>query len=317
LGGILYANTDTFNKENNMRQRSIVLKSILIVQFIFLTTFFSPAHASLLFYDSFTGSGSITGHTPDLGGSAYEFTPPPGAPDTYYSQTPHKELIDGGMAYLEMSHGNNVSANMLLRETTQVSGINYTTAPDFYITFKVEASDFAANTNSHIDLITGIDHGAVTREHQVGIVRRGNWFNGEINPYGWGSDATSGNIDLGEYDGGMITMAVKYHMEPFSGTQYCDYVYAAVVSESGVEPKWIPIAYEANLTAPYELDFLRLELGISGHNYTDSGYIDEIKIGTTWADVAPAPVPIPAAIWLLGSGVAAIIGIRRKGNKKG
>ena len=49
--------------------------------------------------------------------------------------------------------------------------------------------------------------------------------------------------------------------------------------------------------------------------YCDPGNLvvmfDEIRIGTTSADVLPA-VPVPGAVWLLGSGLLALAGIRRK-----
>jgi hypothetical protein len=52
------------------------------------------------------------------------------------------------------------------------------------------------------------------------------------------------------------------------------------------------------------------------YGYQEGGsLVDEIRIGETMADVLPA-VPIPAAFWLLVSGLIALVGFRKNFRKK-
>lgn len=52
-------------------------------------------------------------------------------------------------------------------------------------------------------------------------------------------------------------------------------------------------------------------IGLRFNDYTDGVYIDQVVIDT-WCTDDPSPVPIPGAVWLLGSGLIGLVGLRRK-----
>lgn len=46
--------------------------------------------------------------------------------------------------------------------------------------------------------------------------------------------------------------------------------------------------------------------------YWDTNFDGDTNIAANGADFAAAPVPVPAAVWLLGSGLVGLVGLRRK-----
>ena len=73
-----------------------------------------------------------------------------------------------------------------------------------------------------------------------------------------------------------------------------------------------------DLTA-YAFEDLRFLFDVGAGGYFDSGlgYFDgddgDSGIVTgTWVDFSMSPVPVPAAVWLLGSGLLALVGIARR-----
>ena len=53
--------------------------------------------------------------------------------------------------------------------------------------------------------------------------------------------------------------------------------------------------------------------GLAG-SFTDNGVIGQVTFSADSVSFAPSAVPVPAAAWLLGSGLLGLIGIRRRNN---
>jgi hypothetical protein len=96
----------------------------------------------------------------------------------------------------------------------------------------------------------------------------------------------------------------------YNSTNHRVSMYAAVNPPAGAtEPLWTPIgATLPNDTAPYTWSLN--EFGVTAYMEVRnaSGWVDEIRIASTYAEV----VPIPGALWLLGSGLVGLAVLRRK-----
>jgi hypothetical protein len=266
-----------------------------------------PAVAETLFYDSFTRSGNLEGTSPDMGGGAYVYVPSGfGSNDT--------AVATGGNAYMAVeSKHSGAFVNFSVR--TPVTGINYATAPVFYMTATFNSSDLSKLYGGHLGVEVGIDvtktgGDSMVREQQIGLGQSG-WY-GDLaeDPHtvSWGSGTQFGRFSLGDYTLGNTTMLALKFEEKLMNTstvQYYYEIFAGVVSPSGDEPVWTKIAAEANRPAGYSLDYIGLNVGGINHGdwLTHSGYIDEIRVGTTWDDVN---IPEPATILLVGAGIVGL-----------
>jgi hypothetical protein len=279
-----------------------------------------PAGASTVFYDSFTRTGELVGTSPDTGGGAYVYVPTlPGFRNV-------KEGT-GGSAHLEMeSNASGQFHNFSIRSAP--TGLNYAYSPTFYMTATFNSSDLSERWGGHLGVEVGInvwdnDGTSRVRQQQIGLGQSG-WY-GDLaaapHTVAWGSGTQFGRYSLGDYTlGDTVTLAMKFEEKPMNlqTLQYMYKVYAGVVSPSGAEPTWVEIAGESGRLFTYSVDYIGLIVGgIDGgvnNPQIHSGYIDEIRIGNTWADVNA--VPLPGAFWLLASGVGALAGWRVRSRKK-
>jgi hypothetical protein len=283
------------------------MKSTVCLSAIVMLLCSMPAGAETLFYDSFTRGGNIEGSTPDTGGGAYYYVP------SGFSSN-DTAVATGGNAYLAVeSKHSGAFVNFSMR--TPVTGINYATAPVFYMTATFNSSDLSKLYGGHLGVEVGIDvtktgDGSLVREQQIGLGQSG-WY-GDLaeDPHtvAWGSSTQFGRYTLGDYTLGNTTMlALKFEEKLMNSStvQYYYEIFAGVVSSSGDEPVWTKIAAEANRPGGYSLDYIGLNVGGINHGdwLTHSGYIDEIRVGTTWDDVN---IPEPATILLFGAGIAGL-----------
>jgi hypothetical protein len=283
------------------------MKSTVCLSAILVLLGSIPAGAETLFYDSFTRSGELVGTTPDMGGGAYYF-------DTVWTDATSVKQGTGGSAYLAVtSKHSGAFVNFSVR--TPVTGINYTTAPIFYMTATFNSTDMFESYTGHLGVELGIDvtkadGNPLVREQQIGLGRAG-WYGdlaADTHTVAWGSSTQFGRFNLGDYTlGNTAMLALKFEEKLMntSTVQYYYEIFAGVVSSSGDEPVWTKIAIEANRPGGYSLDYIGLNVGGTNHGdpFTHSGYIDEIRVGTTWDDVN---VPEPATLLLLGAGMAGL-----------
>ncbi len=264
-----------------------------------------PAGAETVFYDSFTRSGELVGTTPDIGGGAYVYVPTiPG--------TEQVKEGDGGRAHLAITSEHSGTFNNFSIQTP-VTGLNYSYSPVFYLTATFNTSDLTEQYGGHLGVEVGINvwgsgGTALVREQQIGLGQAGWYGDLGVAPHtvAWGSGTQFGRHSLGDYTlGDTVTLALKFEEKLMNlpTVQYSYEVFAGEVPLSGDEPTWTRIAVEANRLQGYSVDYIGLIVGGRDGGISDpqthSGYIDEIRIGKTWADVQA--VPVPGALWLLAS----------------
>lgn len=231
----------------------------------------------------------------------------------------------GDSAHLEIT-ANDASGsfnNFSIR--TALTGLNYAYSPSFYITTTFNSAVMPAGYTGHLGIEVGINvwdstGNSLVRQQQIGLGRSG-WYGdrgADTHTIAWGSGTAFGRYSLGDYTlGETVTMAMKFVEKPMNlpgPTQYFWEVFAGEIPLSGDEPTWVKIAGEANKLYTYEVDYIGLIIGNTDGGpskpVTTSGYIDEIRIGKTWADVQA--VPIPGAIWFMGSGLIGLIGLGKR-----
>lgn len=79
------------------------------------------------------------------------------------------------------------------------------------------------------------------------------------------------------------------------------------IATSKTQMDWQPYTLTFNATGPVKLSFESLT-GTPGYG----GSVNINYCGPVVADVKVSPVPIPGAVWLLGSGLLGLLGLRRK-----
>jgi hypothetical protein len=263
-----------------------------------------PAAATLVFFDSFTRSGELVGTSPDIGGGAYVYAP------TGFGSTDTK-VGTGSSAYLAVqSQHSGAFVNFSIRTTP--TGLNYAYSPTFYMAATFNSSDLSRLYGGHLGVEVGIDvyrmgGGSLVRQQQIGLGQNDWYGDSGDNPHtvAWGSGAQFGRHSLGGYTlGDTVTLALKFEEKLVAG-QYSYEVFAGAVPLSGAEPAWTSIAVEGGKPEGYSVTYIGLNVGgiNHGHPITHSGYIDDIRIGKTWADVAAIPEPETYALMLVGLGL--------------
>jgi hypothetical protein len=282
----------------------------------------SSAMAAPIFYDSFTRTGELVGTSPDTGtgGATYVYFP-----TLVPTDSTTEKVGTGSNAYLRITSDNAGGNWNNFSIRTVPTGINYAYSPTFYMTATFKSSDLSSQYGGHLGVEVGIDvknssGASLVRQQQIGLGQSGWYGDLAADPHtvAWGSGTSFGRHSLGDYAlGSTVTLALKFEEKLMNlpTPQYMYEVFAGVVQSPGVEPTWTKIAGESNKSYTYSVDYIGLIVGgIDGGPgvpaVTHSGYIDEIRIGKTWNDVTP--VPVPAAFWLLGAGIACLAGVRRR-----
>ena len=99
--------------------------------------------------------------------------------------------------------------------------------------------------------------------------------------------------------------------ETISGISSADY--SLILTPYGYSPRGSGTGYYVDCSMIY--NSTSIEDSIYSNNIdpvydTENGQSGEIYVWAAWSEAAP--VPIPGAVWLLGSGILGMIGIRRK-----
>jgi hypothetical protein len=306
---------------SNLSVKETLMKKIVWMSTLLILIWIVQAGAATVFYDSFTRSGELVGTTPDWGGGAYVYVPTLPGNDQVKEGT-------GNSAHLEITADAASGSFNNFSIRTALTGLNYAYSPFFYMTATFNSSAMPAGYTGHLGVEVGVNvwnsvGNSLVRQQQIGLGRSG-WYGdlgADTHTVAWGSGTSFGRHSLGGYNlGDTVTLALKFVETPMnlSGpTQYFWEAFAGEVPLSGAEPTWIKIAGEANKHYTYEVDYIGLIIGNTdggpSRPVTTSGYIDEIRIGKTWADVQA--VPIPGAVWLLGSGLIGLAGLPRRKQK--
>ncbi len=152
--------------------------------------------------------------------------------------------------------------------------------------------DFASGADRYFSI--GIKHAA--HDYQI---------------FAEGQGTQYGDFKLADYNPGQTVQVVaKYVITPMDATgRYSFKVFAAANPGPDVEPTWTQIAGESDAVNSYKIGTytvpnLELTVKRSGSNSGSGGLIDEIRIGTTYADVVSAvPEPETWAMLLAGLGL--------------
>jgi hypothetical protein len=274
----------------------------------------SSVQAVPIFHDSFTRTGELVGTAPDTGGGAYVY-----GSGSLPGITQVKEGT-GGNAHLVITSNHSGSFNFFEIQSTPI-GLNYAYSPTLYMTATFSSSDLSSQYTSHLGVEVGVNvrkNGTgedLVREQQIGLGQSGWYGDLAADPHtvAWGNGMSSSKFALSGYTlGDTVTLAMKIEEQFISS--YTFKAYAAVVPLSGDEPAWTQIAGEAGKEYAYSVDYIGLTVGGTdggvSNPQTHSGYIDEIRIGKTWSDVAP--IPEPTIVWLLGPALLGLLDRRRK-----
>jgi hypothetical protein len=266
--------------------------------------FAGPASATLLFSDSFTGTDgqSLTaydaGYVKDSGPGGTAKIDEPGL-------TVAGKYAAGNSLYMNQTASGNFSYTHGFTQTT-VSTI-YASA--FFKADNIPLS-YAGSYGLFVDVPVYKNPGDDQDERDIKFGIRNN--DHVLTLYGVAENG--GFKDLANISTGIAYQLVwKIVADPTPNKLK---LYAAVNPEAGVEPTWTIInAPGDSLQTDWYVKNVKVQETINGA----SGWIDEIRIGTTYDDVvkSTAPVPIPGAILLFAPGLAGIAILRRRIGNRG
>ncbi len=279
----------------------------------------SPVQADSIFYDGF----DATAGTQLEGYNGYSITAEPiftasnPGSKTAEIQGPGLsvagQLSAGNAAYMyyQMVGGAAVpyTATKNLTDFGSVSGIGVNT---FYVSALFNSNDFPTPEDSvlgvwvkvgiPIDFATGAD-----RYFSIGIKHAAR----DYQVFAEGVGTQYGDWKLADYSPGQTVQVVaKYVITPMDATgRYRFEVYAAANPVPNLEPSWTFIAGESDAVGSYKIGTytvsnLNLTVARSGSDSGSGGLIDEIRIGTNYADVVGVvPEPETWATLLAGLGL--------------
>jgi hypothetical protein len=105
-------------------------------------------------------------------------------------------------------------------------------------------------------------------------------------------------VDFADYTAGSTVQVVLKTVVGLSGSNPFLAYYAAVDPLVGVEPTWQFIAQTETNAAGWNLD--AVSVAAYAPNNASFGWIDEVRVGTTYDDVVVAPEPATLALLALG-----------------
>jgi hypothetical protein len=135
------------------------------------------------------------------------------------------------------------------------------------------------------------------REVEFGLYRQAPLEGGGLTvaatyEFNWNAPARK---DLGVYtEGSTVQVVLKAELQGNSSLNY----YAAVDPSVGSEPAWTLIAQTETNAAGWNLD--AVSVAAYAPNNASFGWIDEVRVGTTYDDVVVAPEPATLSLLALG-----------------
>ncbi len=304
-----------------MKQTVLIALSVMLISG-------SPAQASSLFYDSFNAPpGTLL---KNYNGYSITAEPDPhGEPITIFADIRGPGLSVAGQSstgnaaymYYEMRLAGDLpytaTKNLGSGGFGSIGGVGINT---FYVSALFNSNDFPESESSvygvwvklgiPIDFATGAD-----RYFSIGIKHALR----DYQVFAEGDGTQPADLKLADYSPGQpVQVVAKYVMTPMDPTgRYQFDVFAAANPVPNVEPAWIKIAEESDAVNSYKIgtytvSSLNLTVKRSGSNSGSGGLIDEIRIGTSYADVVGVvPEPETWAMLLAGLGLVGWASRRR------
>jgi hypothetical protein len=297
------------------------MKRIPIISIATLLAIGAPAQASSLFYDSFNAPpGTLL---KDYNGYSITaepiFTASNPGTKTAEIQSPGLSVAGqpsaGNAAYMHYSMASGAAVPYTATKDLgsgaygAVGGVGINT---FYVSALFNSNDFPEPESSvygvwvklgiPIDFATGAD-----RYFSIGIKHAAH----DYQVFAEGSGTQYGDWKLADYTPGQTVQVVaRYVITPMDATgKYRFEVFAAANPMPNVEPTWTFIAGESDVVGghkigTYTVRGLDLTVERSGSDSGSGGLIDEIRIGTNYADVVGVvPEPETWAMLLAGFGL--------------
>lgn len=269
----------------------------------------TSASATSLYYDGFIASPYAS-----LESYGYTITAEPDLSPPN-SGTKLAEINPGGLSIPgQVSAGN---AAHLYYEMVSGAVVDYTATKDitdfgsaggintFYVSGLFKTDEFPETTGAWIKLGVPVDFtSGADRYFSIGL--KHTQYQGVLQDqiFAEGLGTQYGNWKLADYtEGDTVQVIAKFTYFKMTGSdQYGFEVFAAANPSSTVEPTWKLIASESNLISGFTIPNLELTLTRSGSFAAAGGVIDEIRIGTNYADVVGV-VPEPEAWFLMLAGL--------------
>lgn len=270
--------------------------------------------AAPLFYDGFVASA----HTP-LANYGYDITAEP-IFTVSNPGTKTAEINPGGLSIPgQFSVGN---AARLYYQMKSGSAVDYTATKDiadfgsvggvdtFYVSALFKTDEFPETTGAWLKLAIPLDFSSgADRSFSIGLKHE--QYQGVLQDqiFAEGSGSQYGDWKLANYtEGDTVQVVAKFIIAPMTGLpdQFRFEVHAAANPSPASEPTWTFIAGESNKVGSFAVPSLDLTLTRSGSDAGAGGVIDEIRIGTSYADVVGVvPEPESWAMLLAGIGLLA------------
>jgi len=289
------------------------MKRTPLVTIVTLLAIGTPAQAASLFYDDF----NATDGTLLEGYNGYTVTTEP-SPATKIAKISGPGLSVTGQTsagnsaymYYSMSSGAamDYTATKYLGSGTfgSAGGIN-----TFFVSALFKTDEFPETTGAWFKVAIPLDFASgADRFFAIGL--KNEEYQGTVQDqiFAEGQGSQYGDHHLASYtEGDTVQVVAKFSIAPMSGLdgQYRFEVRAAANPSLTSNPKtWQLITEESNKVGSFEVPSLDLVLTRSGSNAAAGGLIDEIRIGTNYADVVGVvPEPETWAMLLAGLGLLA------------